>query len=346
MSNMEGNISCKSKPKVIKGICKKNSCKKNSEILTEDSSENGSFIDDEKSDIFNKNILADGQENDKECDTNRKIRIYADGVYDLLHLGHMRQLEQAKKMYPNTHLIVGVASDEETHRLKGRTVQTLQERTETLRHVKWVDEIISPCPWVIDEKFVEKHKIDFVAHDDVPYVAKQKKRDEEDSSNTDCNSSEEKPVISYDQDDIYGWLKRCGKFKATQRTKGVSTTDLVVRILQNYEEYIDRSLQRGVTPDELNIGYMKANQIQMKKGIQRWGEKVTNELTKVTLTDRPLGITFDESVDNIRNQIHKSFDAWRGVSKKYLEGFARTFDPMRSLFRENRISEGESPSFK
>ncbi|KAH8741131.1 hypothetical protein FG386_001258 [Cryptosporidium ryanae] len=330
------------KPKVIKGIKEKLKSNKKSEKNTTNNLLNDSLSSDLK------NINNDNNSNDiLEYDKNRKVRIYADGVYDLLHLGHMRQLEQAKKMYPNTHLIVGVASDEETHRLKGRTVQTLQERTETLRHVKWVDEIISPCPWVIDEKFIEKHNIDFVAHDDEPYVAKQKKRDEEETpSNEICNGDENRSALTYDQDDIYGWLKRCGKFKATQRTKGVSTTDLVVRILQNYEDYVDRSLQRGVTPDELNIGYMKANQIQMKKGIQRWGEKVTDELTKVTLTDRPLGITFDQSVDNIRNQIHKSFDAWRGVSKKYLEGFARTFDPMRSLFRENRLSDADSPPFK
>ena len=28
--------------------------------------------------------------------------------------------------------------------------------------------------------------------------------------------------------------------------------------------------------------------LQMKKNMQRWGEKVSDELTKVTLTDRPL----------------------------------------------------------
>ncbi|KAH7649386.1 hypothetical protein FG379_001932 [Cryptosporidium bovis] len=336
VTNLRKEINCKSK--VIKSINNKLKNKKINDKNITSKLHSVSLNSDSKI-INNDNIL--------EYDEKRKVRIYADGVYDLLHLGHMRQLEQAKKMYPNTHLIVGVASDEETHRLKGRTVQTLQERTETLRHIKWVDEIISPCPWVIDEKFIEKHNIDFVAHDDEPYVAKQKKRDEEEASNNEiCNVDVNKSSITYDQDDIYGWLKRCGKFKATQRTKGVSTTDLVVRILQNYEDYVDRSLQRGVTPDELNIGYMKANQIQMKKGIQRWGEKVTDELTKVTLTDRPLGITFDQSVDNIRNQIHKSFDAWRGVSKKYLEGFARTFDPMRSLFRENRLSDTDSPPFK
>lgn len=45
------------------------------------------------------------------------------------------------------------------------------ERAESVRHCKWADEVICPCPWVIDLDFIEKHKIDFVAHDDAPYGA-------------------------------------------------------------------------------------------------------------------------------------------------------------------------------
>jgi len=32
-----------------------------------------------------------------------------------------------------------------------------------------VDEIITDAPWVITEEFINLHKIDFVAHDALPY---------------------------------------------------------------------------------------------------------------------------------------------------------------------------------
>ncbi|VWU52948.1 choline-phosphate cytidylyltransferase, putative, partial [Hepatocystis sp. ex Piliocolobus tephrosceles] len=197
-------------------------------------------------------------------------------------------------------LIVGVCSDIDTRKFKGQIVQTLEERTETLKHIRWVDEIISPCPWVITPEFVEKYNIDYVAHDDIPYAS---------------------------------------KFKATQRTSGVSTTDLIVRILKNYEDYIERSLQRGIHPDELNIGTTKAQSIKMKKNLIRWGEKVTDGITKVTLTDKPLGTDFDQGIDIIRDKVHELFKLWRQHSKKLLKDFAKSFDPMFIIIRKKKTKD-------
>jgi hypothetical protein len=35
---------------------------------------------------------------------------------------------------------------------------------------RWVDEVLQDAPWVITEEFLNKHNIDFVAHDDLPYA--------------------------------------------------------------------------------------------------------------------------------------------------------------------------------
>lgn len=126
---------------------------------------------------------------------DRPIRIYADGVFDLFHLGHMKQLEQAKKSFPNVELVCGIPSDIETHKRKGLTVLTDEQRCETLMHCKWVDEVIPNAPWCVTPEFLQEHKIDYVAHDDLPYA-------------------------SSDSDDIYKPIKEQGKFLTTQRTEG------------------------------------------------------------------------------------------------------------------------------
>lgn len=144
------------------------------------------------------------------------MRVYCDGVYDLFHYGHARQLEQAKGMFPHVHLIVGVASDADCARWKRPTVMTAVERAECVRHCRWVDEVVVDCPWHITSDFLAEHAIDYVCHDDAA------------------------PYQSAGHDDLYADVKRAGKFKATKRTDGVSTSDLIVRILQRRAEFEGR----------------------------------------------------------------------------------------------------------
>ena len=75
-------------------------------------------------------------------------------------------------------------------------------------------------------------QIDFVAHDDLPY---------------NCG----------DTDDIYKTIKEMGKFVAIQRTPGVSTSDLIARIVKDYDMYIRRNLARGYSAKDLNVSFMK-----------------------------------------------------------------------------------------
>ncbi|GIX63194.1 cholinephosphate cytidylyltransferase [Babesia caballi] len=218
--------------------------------------------------------------------------IYSDGVFDMPHLGHLRQLEQAKKMFPVCTLKVGVTDDEETLQLKGQIVNTMVERAEFLRHVRWVDEVIAPCPWIVTKQFMLEHGIDYVAHDDIPYSSCQKKT---------------KGIQDASDHDIYGWLKEEGRFKATQRTAGVCTTDLVVRILQNYEDYVEKSINTGVNPRDLNIGATRANSIRVKKKINKWVRQLTDQ---ITFTDVSLENKLEDKVEEIRNGIYTSLEQW------------------------------------
>jgi choline-phosphate cytidylyltransferase len=134
----------------------------------------------------------------------RPVRIYADGVFDLFHIGHMRALQQAKTAFPDVVLVVGVTGNKETHKRKGLTVLSARERAESVRHCKWVDEVIEDCPWIVTAEFLLKHDIDYVAHDDLPYGADE-------------------------GDDIYGPIKERGMFLVTQRTEGLSTTGIITK---------------------------------------------------------------------------------------------------------------------
>jgi choline-phosphate cytidylyltransferase len=64
-----------------------------------------------------------------------------------------------------------VSSDEQVKEHKFKCTMDHAERCESIRHCRWVDEVIPDIPWVIDATFLAKYNIDYVAHDDEPYVS-------------------------------------------------------------------------------------------------------------------------------------------------------------------------------
>jgi rfaE bifunctional protein nucleotidyltransferase chain/domain len=79
-----------------------------------------------------------------------EVVVFTNGVFDILHKGHLELLKQARSM--GSKLVVGINSDASVKRLKGETRPINSERTrlEQLEVLPWVDEV-------------------FVFDDDTPY---------------------------------------------------------------------------------------------------------------------------------------------------------------------------------
>ncbi|XP_019421005.1 PREDICTED: choline-phosphate cytidylyltransferase 2-like [Lupinus angustifolius] len=239
----------------------------------------------------------------------RPIRVYADGIYDLFHFGHARSLEQAKKSFSNTYLLVGCCSDAVTYKYKGKTVMTEDERYESLRHCKWVDEVIPDAPWVCNQEFLDKHNIDYVAHDSLPYA---------DTSGA--------------ANDVYEFVKSIGKFKETKRTEGISTSDLIMRIVKDYNQYVLRNLDRGYSRKDLGVSYVKEKRLRVNRRLKTLQEKVKEQQEKIQIAAKNAGMHRNEWVENA--------DRWvAGFLEMFEEGCHKMGTAIRDRIQERLIGQ-------
>ena len=74
----------------------------------------------------------------------RKTRVIASGVFDLLHLGHVKFLEDAKKAGgENSELIVIIAKDSTVEKMKGKKpIMSEDQRRRLVEALKSVDKAI------------------------------------------------------------------------------------------------------------------------------------------------------------------------------------------------------------
>ncbi|XP_072035432.1 ethanolamine-phosphate cytidylyltransferase-like isoform X2 [Amphiura filiformis] len=132
------------------------------------------------------------------------VRVWCDGCYDMVHFGHANSLRQAKLM--GDYLIVGVHSDADIMQHKGPPVMNEVERYKMIRAIKWVDEVVEGAPYITELETLKKYDAEFCVHgNDI--------------------------TLDSDGNDTYRHVKSAGKYKECQRTAGVSTTDLVGRML-------------------------------------------------------------------------------------------------------------------
>jgi len=91
--------------------------------------------------------------------------VLASGVFDLLHLGHVRFLEDAKKAGgANSKLVVIIAKDSTVERIKGRKpIMSEDQRLALVESLKVVDEAVMGFEGLDIGEVIEKIKPDVIA---------------------------------------------------------------------------------------------------------------------------------------------------------------------------------------
>ncbi|KAJ3045566.1 Ethanolamine-phosphate cytidylyltransferase [Rhizophlyctis rosea] len=143
----------------------------------------------------------------------KPIRVWVDGCFDMMHYGHANALRQAKTF--GDYLVVGVHSDAEIEKNKGPTVMKEDERYAAVAACKWVDLVVPNAPYNTTVEILDLYNCDFCVHgDDITTLA----------DGTDC----------------YQAVKDAGRYRECKRTQGVSTTEMVGRMLLMTREHLNK----------------------------------------------------------------------------------------------------------
>eukprot|EP01133_Synstelium_polycarpum_P003749 gene3749-4323_t len=165
-----------------------------------------------------------------ETPPKKPIRVYVDGCFDLMHFGHANALRQAREL--GDVLVVGVHTDAEITRNKGPPVMNEDERYKAVKACKWADEVAEGAPYSATVPFLKSLNCDFCVHG-------------EDIS------------VGADGLDVYEPIKKSGMFRFIKRTEGISTTELVGRMLLLTKDHLQNvsashSPLNNVNPKDLH----------------------------------------------------------------------------------------------
>ncbi|KAJ3571815.1 hypothetical protein NP233_g3495 [Leucocoprinus birnbaumii] len=167
---------------------------------------------------------------------NKVLRIYVDGSFDPLTAGHALHLRQAKLSFPRVHLLVGVFSDQTIRENNYGASVPEEERYELVRHCRWVDEVIPEAPWKLDDDFLRRNRVDFVAIEEGASVSP---------------AYDKARVIGYDE------VKRMGKAIPTRRIVGVQESFALRGGSPTTSSTASPSTPRPPSPPEDFTGHLK-----------------------------------------------------------------------------------------
>lgn len=236
-----------------------------------------------------------------------------------MHSGHYNAIRQAKNICDV--LVVGIHSDQEIAENKSMPVMEQEERYRLLDHIKWIDEILYDVPYSPEIATLERARADFCIHgDDMP-----------------VNSQ---GFCAYDE------MRNAGRLRIIKRTEGVSTTDLIGRLLTLSRN--QPSDLGGAASPTMGFRMSAAEVIEQAQAahaspspaVKLLKESVQQLVAKYQISDEDL-TTLSDHIRTIEQGMkvdHESNAAHGGQGA----GYARTQVPVQLLASTRRIREFSS----
>lgn len=172
--------------------------------------------------------------------SQKTYRILIPGIFDLLNVGHYKYIQEAKQLFRFTEIVIGIMDPKEEEKYFGLVAMTYDERFDLIQHVKYVDEVIGPCPWRLDKDFLDKHRIDFVVD----------------------NQFFQSDFEFYSH--MFGEAEKLGKLKKMKKMDVPRSSEYLRRVLHDVDLYVVRSIKRGYTLEDLGIGVWKYKYYQLR----------------------------------------------------------------------------------
>ena len=160
----------------------------------------------------------------------KPIRIYMDGVFDIIHSGHFNAFRQAQ--YLGDILVCGLNSDADVAKAKGKTLMDIKERSSLAGSSKWISEVALDTPYTPTIETLDTYNCDYLAHgDDIP--------------------------TNEHGQTIYDDLIAKKRLRVFRRTEGISTTVIIGRLLLGMKDKFDALDEKDPKNIELKKSYVE-----------------------------------------------------------------------------------------
>ncbi|CZT20553.1 related to phosphoethanolamine [Ramularia collo-cygni] len=203
----------------------------------------------------------------------REDRLWVDGCFDFFHHGHAGVLLQSRRL--GASLFCGVHSDADITLNKGPTVMSLAERVAAMEACRFSTKVVPNAPYVTSIPWISHYGCQYVSHGD--------------DITSDAGG-----------EDSYRFVKKAGRMKIVPRTQGISTTDLVGRMLDQTTGHFVQSLEaviqgkeKSETGDAKEVGRLLKEYAAAENGVDpgievfTYDEERTNAFERIVEGTRP-----------------------------------------------------------